>query len=639
MKKMTMRTGDDDDDDEMVFIPLSEELASSPSTSPPASPLPPLPASPIFGSPRLKSKRKPLYPQKLELRSPHKEERRSSTASSGYSSGDHSFSDQSMNEPAMEEDEDDDDMLRTKSAMSASSRLQLQHQKKLLRLRRSPNLENKNKLFQVVNRTSNREESTNNLFYNDLTNLENDDADEDTPEKGNESISTPPSSPCLAISPLATSSPVKPPRLVPLNDASGDRLYFPTSDGDGYYILTTKKTPDTEVKTDLDAADSGFSIYNNCQLLDEDVEEEEADEPLKKIKLEPADLDEPSLPLQDIPKKSILPPPLISATAVIRTKPLATNNSKPINSDNPSKSVAPILTPFTTAPTLASLSSTLSSSLFPSSKLKILTMEMLSGDGTKKCRDDGPRVIQIVDKEEFKLVEAAVEQHQARKTNSAKPDTSTFAPREDDQESLHGLTRVSFDLSGENGYADGRFKGGRHPCLVQCPQCERLFDDEPRLKRHLKMVHGPKAFCCPECNKYFTQYGHLQVHLRTVHTTVQPFDCQVCGRKFNVASNRNRHERLHFTKGSQHYMEDLAKEKQRQTLELIKQRENQQQIENEMLGHQNLSTAIKMEVDSSTVDAANAAAVAALTSFDASSEDNDGLALPEAEPVQVKVEH
>ena len=91
-----------------------------------------------------------------------------------------------------------------------------------------------------------------------------------------------------------------------------------------------------------------------------------------------------------------------------------------------------------------------------------------------------------------------------------------------------------------------------------CGQCDRTFDSEVRMRRHMKLVHGPKSFSCPECSKSFTQYGHMQVHLRTVHTTAKPFECNVCHRRFNVSSNRNRHQRLHFTKGSLHFVPEGA---------------------------------------------------------------------------------
>ena len=166
------------------------------------------------------------------------------------------------------------------------------------------------------------------------------------------------------------------------------------------------------------------------------------------------------------------------------------------------------------------------SSYYRPTKLKILTMEMRpeleaigSGVAVDKTAKSRPE-----------LVETTVEIKQEATSQALDP---SF-----DEDALSHRNRL-----------DG---------WIHCGQCERVFDTENRMRRHMKLVHGPKSYFCPECNKSFTQYGHMQVHLRTVHTADKPFECYVCHRRFNVSSNRNRHQRLHFTKGSLHFVPNGA---------------------------------------------------------------------------------
>ena len=183
-----------------------------------------------------------------------------------------------------------------------------------------------------------------------------------------------------------------------------------------------------------------------------------------------------------------------------------------------------------------------SSSSCRPTKLKILTMEMRpavvsGGDG--RGGKDGTKSIKTRPKIVETTLEITADEDMINASDSSKINEVDDGEMMEEDRQSHPNRQLLGDW-------------------IHCGQCERVFDNENRMRRHMKLVHGPKSFFCPECNKSFTQYGHMQVHLRTVHTSAKPFECYVCHRRFNVSSNRNRHQRLHFTKGSLHFVPNGA---------------------------------------------------------------------------------
>jgi len=87
-----------------------------------------------------------------------------------------------------------------------------------------------------------------------------------------------------------------------------------------------------------------------------------------------------------------------------------------------------------------------------------------------------------------------------------------------------------------------------HKNLIQCnyPNCDKKFIEYANLKLHYKR-HFPskkKHFCpYPGCNKSFTASYNLTIHYR-MHKGEQPYECEVCGKKFFDRANYKYHTKI-----------------------------------------------------------------------------------------------
>lgn len=81
-----------------------------------------------------------------------------------------------------------------------------------------------------------------------------------------------------------------------------------------------------------------------------------------------------------------------------------------------------------------------------------------------------------------------------------------------------------------------------------CTECNETFLNEPSYKRHLKIKHDttPKTYPCPyaNCNIIFNDPGKLRRHSIT-HTGEKPYKCDVCGKMFGLEYNMKIHKRIH----------------------------------------------------------------------------------------------
>lgn len=88
--------------------------------------------------------------------------------------------------------------------------------------------------------------------------------------------------------------------------------------------------------------------------------------------------------------------------------------------------------------------------------------------------------------------------------------------------------------------------------LYTCEECNKSFEKEIKLQRHLRIHERAKEqqdanfkrFLCHICSKTFRQNTGLMFHMRT-HTGYKPHVCKYCGRGFTSNSNCINHERTH----------------------------------------------------------------------------------------------
>jgi len=95
-------------------------------------------------------------------------------------------------------------------------------------------------------------------------------------------------------------------------------------------------------------------------------------------------------------------------------------------------------------------------------------------------------------------------------------------------------------------------KGSEKSKPYTCEECNKSFEKEIKLQRHLRIHERAKEqqdanfkrFLCHICSKTFRQNTGLMFHMRT-HTGYKPHVCKYCGRGFTSNSNCINHERTH----------------------------------------------------------------------------------------------
>ena len=76
----------------------------------------------------------------------------------------------------------------------------------------------------------------------------------------------------------------------------------------------------------------------------------------------------------------------------------------------------------------------------------------------------------------------------------------------------------------------------------QCEFCEKSFSRTHHLYRHVREVHeGRKDYKCETCGKPFSEKNKLKFHVHTVHEGYKAYECDSCGRKFTSTSGLKGH--------------------------------------------------------------------------------------------------
>lgn len=79
----------------------------------------------------------------------------------------------------------------------------------------------------------------------------------------------------------------------------------------------------------------------------------------------------------------------------------------------------------------------------------------------------------------------------------------------------------------------------------QCNVCQKRYDSSYRLRIHQNSHQGIRQFGCTICPRDFLTSSSLARHKKTVHSQDEPFCCNICLRKFNIAYNMKMHMATH----------------------------------------------------------------------------------------------
>lgn len=78
----------------------------------------------------------------------------------------------------------------------------------------------------------------------------------------------------------------------------------------------------------------------------------------------------------------------------------------------------------------------------------------------------------------------------------------------------------------------------------KCQLCDKAFSQNAHLKRHILIHIGQKSYQCNKCGKMFIEKGGLARHEAT-HSTDKPWVCNQCGKSFVLNEYLQRHLFLH----------------------------------------------------------------------------------------------
>ncbi|KAM3965278.1 uncharacterized protein ACR2FA_000663 [Aphomia sociella] len=94
---------------------------------------------------------------------------------------------------------------------------------------------------------------------------------------------------------------------------------------------------------------------------------------------------------------------------------------------------------------------------------------------------------------------------------------------------------------------------------VKCPLCDKTYQDERYMLRHLRTTHTRSHYSCPICNKSLTSTAGLRHHVLT-HSTINTYRCKICPKSYAVRRTIVKHLRKrHGMKDTQSNIKDFYK--------------------------------------------------------------------------------
>uniref|UniRef100_A0A8C6X8X4 C2H2-type domain-containing protein n=1 Tax=Naja naja TaxID=35670 RepID=A0A8C6X8X4_NAJNA len=117
-------------------------------------------------------------------------------------------------------------------------------------------------------------------------------------------------------------------------------------------------------------------------------------------------------------------------------------------------------------------------------------------------------------------------------------------------------------------------RGRKH----KCPECEKSFQKNGDLQRHITVHTGVRKYQCPECEKSFKRKDHLESHLR-IHSE-KLNKCLECGMSFSHRSSLYRHQRTHLEEKPNKCLEGSDAIRRRWNPQRIQEREKKYQCPN-----------------------------------------------------------
>ncbi|XP_038643499.1 putative transcription factor Ovo-like 1 [Scyliorhinus canicula] len=123
-------------------------------------------------------------------------------------------------------------------------------------------------------------------------------------------------------------------------------------------------------------------------------------------------------------------------------------------------------------------------------------------------------------------------------------------------------TETGFHHNVHQGYIRSKMKVTSGVCTDEkycCPFCQKTFQYQRMLNRHLNCHNEVKRHLCNFCGKGFNDTFDLKRHVRT-HTGIRPYKCHLCDKAFTQRCSLESHlKKIHSVQQAYAYKERRAK--------------------------------------------------------------------------------